>query len=390
MTKILLLDIDGVLIQPKGYRSAVKAVMRYIGKCMGIDCLEVSDTILTRFEAQGIHSEFDMVPLLIGALWDDLLKKNPIPNLSSDVLEAAFQIGALSSKSLSSDWQAEAQVIVPQHIPLKPYEFPAETAYNEGIYPHLPPALRRNLLLHTRNPHLSTTTRLFQEYVLGTERFCQTYHLTAMVQTESFLEKYDQPLLPPQGRAFLRRISLQKDVHLCVMTSRPSLPPIEVKDNDGNYPGESEIALQKVGLENIPIIGLGKIQYGAKQHDVKPERLLKPSAGHALAAIIAALQGSELCAVQLALKWQQRGTLDEIAKILPSEFELHIVEDTLSGIHSARAAIEILNKGGHTISTFAWGLTNNQPEKRAAFEKEGVPCFSKWKDLMDELQKWFP
>jgi hypothetical protein len=389
MTKILLLDIDGVLIQPKGYRAAIRAVIRTIGKFMGIDCLEVSDTILARFEAQGITSEFDMVPLLIGALWDDLLRENPPPNLSSDVLEAASQIGEISSKSLSPGWQLGAQSIAPPFIPLKPYQFPAETAYHEGIYPHLPQALRRNLLLHTRDPHLSTTTRLFQEYVLGTERFCRTYHLESMVQTESFLEKYDRPLLTPQGQAFLRSISLQKDVHLCVMTSRPSLPPIEVKDIDGDYSAESEIALQKVGLENIPIIGLGKIQYVAKQHDVKPERLLKPSAGHSLAAMVAALEGNELLAVQSAVKWQQGGILDEIAKIIPNELELHIVEDTLSGIHSARAATEILNSNGHSVTLLPWGLTNDQPEKIASFEKEGIPCFSKWKDLIAELQKWF-
>ncbi len=62
MTKIILLDIDGVLVHPGGYRAALRAtVQRFIGD------VEIREDLLTDFEKRGISSEWDMSPLIVAA-----------------------------------------------------------------------------------------------------------------------------------------------------------------------------------------------------------------------------------------------------------------------------------------------------------------------------------
>ena len=78
MNRIILLDIDGVLVQPGGYRAALRAtVKRFIGDYVIEEELPVS------MEKRGISSEWDMSPLIIAAYWEDVLSRQPMENLSS-------------------------------------------------------------------------------------------------------------------------------------------------------------------------------------------------------------------------------------------------------------------------------------------------------------------
>ncbi len=379
MIKVLLLDIDGVLIQPNGYRAAVKAVLKLIGKWMGLNNIPIDETTLTDLEARGISSEFDMIPLILATLWEKILNQNHTPNLPSDILEASIHIGRLSTDKVIPRLQ------VP-YFTLQPYQNPAESAWLQGVFPSIPKELGESLLLHTRDPYRSTTTCLFQQFVLGTDRFRKIYNLEPIVQTDSFLEKYDRPMVNQRVIEHLQKLFHKKIVYPCVMTARPSLPPMEVMNTEEEiYPPESEIALAMVGLKDIPLIGLGKIHYLTRKYKMRTERLLKPSAGHSLAAIIAALERCELHAVQSALEWQLNNNIDGILKIIPKELELHIIEDTLSGIYSAQATIELLKANGYRVSFFPWGLTGNHSDKQRAFEMRSIPCFPNWESLMDKL-----
>lgn len=61
---IFLFDIDGVLVEPAGYRAAVHATLRHFLAPAGIPaCLLPDDEILQDFEASGLTSEWDMVPV---------------------------------------------------------------------------------------------------------------------------------------------------------------------------------------------------------------------------------------------------------------------------------------------------------------------------------------
>ena len=140
--------------------------------------------------------------------------------------------------------------------------------------------------------------RLFQHYSLGSRVFCQTYDLPAEVETESFLHTHDRSNINDEIRAKLR----QPNIYLAGLTARPSAPPREVDDSHFGYAPEAEIALELVGLADIPLIAFGKLEYLAAQRGLDPGALIKPSPVHALAATAAALTGDEWA--WLTVRWR--------------------------------------------------------------------------------------
>ncbi len=377
MNKLLLLDIDGVLVRPLGYRAALRASLATIAQWMGFADFSVEEQVISSLEARGISSEFDMLPLLVGALCEAVLSSTPTPELSEDLTQAAEQIAALHP-SLPTHWSVAA-------FTLQEDCFPAEAAYRQGIYPSIPDPLRRSLLLHSRNVYRSTTTRLFQQFVLGSQRFREVYGLPAQVQAPCYLQTYDQPLLEPSSLQRLERAWRSGRIWAAAMTARPSLPPREVSAPDQPYPPEAEAALELLGLADLPLIGLGKVEYVARQANLPVEKLLKPSPAQALAAALVASGSSEINAIQAAVAWLANPTAIHRFNGLPKQFELHVVEDTLGGIRSTRAAAEGLRQLGYRVDLYAWGLTDGNALKRTTLEKEDVRCFDTWEALLDQL-----
>jgi len=59
-----------------------------------------------------------------------------------------------------------------------------------------------------------------------------------------------------------------------------------------------------------------------------------------------------------------------------------VVEDTLGGIRSVRAAGEIFQQAGFKVAVRAFGLTSGSEAKAAAFDNSGVPHFENWRALI--------
>jgi len=209
----------------------------------------------------------------------------------------------------------------------------------------------------------------------------KTYDLPAEIETDSLLQRYDQSNIDDTIREKLR----QPGVHLTAFTARPSVPPREVEAPNLGYAPEAEIALDLVGLPDVPLISFGKLQYLGAQRGYDPETLLKPSPVHALAAIAAALTGKEWASLQAACDWYETGQLKGVFAELPRSLDISIVEDTLGGIRSARAAAEILQKAGLDVTIHAYGLTSGSAAKSAAFEDADVPHFGDWETLIDKF-----
>jgi len=70
---------------------------------------------------------------------------------------------------------------------------------------------------------------------------------------------------------------------------------------------------------------------------------------------------------------------------LPRAFELIVVEDTLGGIRSVRAAGEILKASGFDVNVRPIGLTLGNASKASPFEKAHVPYYSDWESIMEEI-----
>jgi hypothetical protein len=375
MEHILLLDIDGVLVRPGGYRAALHATLNYFVTLMGLPHFEFPEEKLAGFEKRGITSEWDMVPLLLGVLWNDILSRQSLLDLPADVSSAAIEIGKALNGYLPSE------LVIPE-IELVPGQYPVETAFQAGHFPSIPLALRMSLMHRSRDVRASHTMRIFQHYTLGSHAFRQTYNLPAELESESLLHKYDRSILDDGVREKL----LASDAHLAAFTARPSAPPREIESPPLGYAPEAEIALDLVALPDIPLISFGRLQYLGEQRGYDPEVLVKPSPVQALAGISAALTGDEWSALQAACDWHESGRLAGPLAELPGAIEVSIVEDTLSGIRSVQAAGEILRKAGLDVTVHTYGLTSGSAAKSAAFEQAGVPYFSDWDILIRHLK----
>jgi hypothetical protein len=294
--------------------------------------------------------------------------------LPDEVSAAAVEIGRHLNGYRPSD------LIIPE-FELVAGQYPADTALQSFFFPFIPEPLRTNLLHRSRDVHFSQTMRTFQQFTLGSQAFVQAYDLPAEVETESLLRKYDRSNIDD---AILEKFC-QPGIYLTAFTARPSAPPREVEAPPLGYAPEAEIALDLVGLHDIPLISFGKLQYLGEQRGYDPEVLLKPSPVQALAGIAAALTGNEWAALQAACDWHETGQLKGVLAELPHSFDVTIVEDTLGGVRSVQAAGEILQKAGLDVTVRAYGLTSGSAAKSAAFEQMGVPFCADWKSLIKHL-----
>ncbi len=374
MTHVILLDIDSVLIRPGGYRAAVRSTLNYVLKEMGLPPQPWDDALLSDLEARGITSEWDMTALLLGALLDDLVGTHPDLRGVPASLEAAIPWVRRHVDGASAPGAA-----VPPFT-WRAGETPSDAALRLGMFPHLPEDLRGDLLGFTRDVSRAYLTRLFQNFTLGSVHFRRTYGQSPLVESESLLERHDQPLIPPAVRRTLREAWHRNDVRLCAFTARPTLPPRGVSTTLLGYPPEAELALQRVEMDDLPLIGYGKLNYIGVRYGLKGETLLKPSAVQALAAIGAALHGDELRALEDAIRWQRTGEWQA-----PQPLHVHVVEDTSGGVRSVQAAVQALQSTGQQVQAHLWGLVPKGSLKESVLNRLGATCHARWESLLPDL-----
>lgn len=370
MKRIILLDIDGVLIQPGGYRAALRAtVKRFIGDYV------IEEDLITSMERRGISSEWDMAPLIVAAFWEGMFSRYYIDLLSDDMAVASHNM-----KHLCKMMETPNQLLIPE-FDLADGKYPVDAAYEQGCFPSIPSGLRKNLMTESRDVYKSHTFRTFQHFTLGSEKFEETYQLSAEFEAQSLLLTEDKANVNAEIRERLRH----ERNSIAGFTARPSKPPKEWDGSQRGYAPEAELGLELAGLADIPLMSFGKLEFIAAQHGLNPATLMKPSPFHALAGILAAWTGDELSALNAAYEWHTSGKLNGEFSKLPKSFELYVIEDTMGGVRATRAAGEILRKAGFEISTHTLGLTSGIEQKAQAFRKADVPHFETWDELLKML-----
>ena len=376
--QVFLFDIDGVLVEPRGYRRATQAAVRhFLAGLAGEGFPLPGDEEYSWLEAQRITSEWDMVPLFLGAVVEHLLAQKLLPAPPPELPSLA------SIRSQSGGVPPDYRGLI---RPLLPYlssgEYPAVTAFRlvqagGPLFPHLAgTALSRLLFEDTRSLERSAATRLFQNLSLGAEAFRRVYRREPEVNSPSYLQTEDLPLLNPAKRERLLRSWSADEIDLAAYTLRPSLPPREARDPDAGYSPEAEMALALVGLDQIPIIGYGRILFLGQRHGLGTGQLTKPAPVQALAAVHAALGRQELPALEAALRlWQKGAGTHEFTPFDPGRGLLvHVFEDSAGGIEAVRQAGLLLNQSGFPAEVRAWGISSH-PEKVRALEAAGVTVF---------------
>ena len=389
---IALFDIDGVLIQPGGYRSAYRETLKYFLYKANLEHLVPDDQIPELFEAHGVTSEWDMIPITLAIALDAACSQvqRIIPEIDLQQLLVMLQFNNLYE--LAVDYDSEIRRLSEYYF-IK--EIPSESLLqicldnNEAvIFPHLAGVGRRLLLEIFGSSRLvdqSSITRIFQNIILGDEVFEYTYDIPAELHLSSYLELYDRPLIQPLTCNHLQRLSTEKKIYLAAYTARPSLPPIETPLVANGYSPEAEMALSLLCFKDIPLIGLGKVAYLAKQLQVNPDSLLKPSPIQALAAIAAAWSVKEWLSLTWAADFyeQSEKQYNRLTKLnegiigrndFPGALDIHIFEDSPNGIQACKEATVILNNIGIEAKLFAWGIAQND-DKKEVLKSMGATIF---------------
>lgn len=395
---VFLFDLDGVLVRPGGYRASVQATVNYFTNQLGLGNLAPDEATIGIFEAQGVTCEWDMVPLLLLAVLDQAQVHSP-------------HLGPLESWEAARNGMQVARVDLPI-IDFAPYLRqmgryirPGEAASDSilaacrlGQAGDLFLALQgqgvlAELLSSTRWLARSRVTQVFETFALGDQVFTQATGLPAQLRSESLLARYDLPLLASDSRDRLVALRAQDRLRFAAYTARPSQPDGQPDELLAMYVPEAEMALAQIGIDAFPLVGTGQMGEASRQLGEPEERLTKPAPYHAIAAAATAWTGDR-CA---ALEWTEqlfccfernqncasvKARLGAEQAALPANLQLHIFEDSPTGMRGGKLAAELLAQLGINVQLNLWGVSEHA-EKAAALRLEGAQVFPDVNQALD-------
>jgi hypothetical protein len=374
--RILLFDMDGVLLEPHAYHRALVDTVSHVGRILGYGDIIINGTEITAFEAAGVSSEWDSAAICAALLLENLWREFPWATLPEASLARVLPEHGVAPPAFRPFIDSLSRADLRELSPL----IRAERLLLEGHCPRTPTQRQsvQEILRKARQIDGSLTHRIFQELVLGSREFALTYALPSLMDIASYLREYDLPALPAHAQLRLIRW-LQKDDHWAsIFTSRPSRPV------GGQFcTPEAEIGAESVGLENLPVIGLGGLSWLSAHRDCDPDAFRKPAPVHALAAMRVVLSGDVQEALEAAAALVLDGRADRGWNDL-SGAEIYTFEDTVGGMQSARAARELLDRHGVKVELSLFGITDSDA-KRQALEATGATVLSSLAVALDQL-----
>lgn len=388
MANIIILDIDGVLVKPGGYRTALHRTIAHFLEQLGLpDSFNLTEEEIGTFEANGITSEWDMIPLTFASLFDKALSnaKIHLPSLRQAIEWFRKTNPIIERPSYVAN--------IPQWLGLGIQSLPLADALFSRLQQNPENHPFRNLagqpfavevLGNTRDFSANPYSRLFQNQVLGKALFAQYYPNLPAVEVESTLENYDEPNLEPALQQELRELIKNKKIHAAAMTLRPNwVENISINGNScrAGFSPEAEIALHLCGLEGIPLAGYGTLLWAAERYQLAIDQILKPSEFHALTAITLTFTNlTNALQFTMNLYHSAYGNTPEgsplsLADLLPGEpLHIHVFEDSPNGIRSVIRACEVLKNAGWPVVLNLWGITDH-PHKKKALQDSGARVF---------------
>ena len=382
--QVWLLDLDGVLIYPGGYRAALKATVNHFTRAMGLGDYAQAEATIETFEACGITSEWDSSPICVAVLLAEIWRADPALRLPADFEAALSAVRARAPLWPAPDLAAWARRILqamsgtasyPSDAALKLLRDDARRSpERNGRLVELDTLLRQ-LLERNRDLLRSPTMRVFQHYTMGSRAFASHYGIAPSFETPSLLHDLDRPALSSSSRDMILELASQGKVHPVIYTARPCQPRT-LPGRPEDYAPEAEIALDLIGLADLPLAAYGHLTWLAAQCNQRPDYFVKPSPVHALTAMAMAIGGSEREALETALALVREGRLAApLSDLRGRRVEVHVFEDSARGIRGVREAARRLEQAGVRVDVRAWGIADH-PEKRRALESLDALTFT--------------
>jgi hypothetical protein len=350
---LFLLDLDGTLIRDRGYRAAIDATVIGYSQQHHLSVYPPSDDDIYLLHAHGYSNEWDTVAFLAG-----ILHHAQNTGLSGRPDYQAWTLKTDLYDGLPNERACSALL----------HESPVE------LHP-----LLHTLLDNVTDVANTPTTRYFAELILGSELFTLHYGLPALLNTSALLEQLDEPLINAHSREILLR------QQACIFTARPSLPPghrLAPRDPEHPtswsftrppadactpvHPPEAEIGLRLLGLEHLPMIALGHIQWLADCYGERVYDLTKPNPVQALAAMLTARGTPERPSLHAAYDFWKTGLLPKPFTALQGE-RVYVLEDNATGIRSCIQAGQLLRQQGINVAVHGIGVTS-APAKQAVLQ----------------------
>lgn len=359
--KILLLDMDGVLLNPLGYHEALQENVRRWGRALGFADAVLRREDILRFESAGVSAEWVSgamcVALLQLARWERDPDADVPPALSSP---------AESHDIPAPDFGAFARELLATNDPRRAVQTGIEMLEARCQRPEHATVVRELITQATQFSH-SPFHRSQQELVLGSDQMQAVYGAEPELDTSGYLLTRDRPLLSAEDVQQLLEWRAIDGHAAAVMTNRPSHLPA------GGGSPEAELGLQLLGLEALPYAGMGAVAWLAGQEGLAVEARLKPHAVHALTAIRLAM-GTDLMNDLAAVAALLQGELDDGWRALDGA-ELIVLEDSANGCLSTRAAQDLLGEHGLQVTVRLHGIAPGG-SKRRVLEGVGATVFA--------------
>jgi hypothetical protein len=276
---LFLFDVDSVLVEANGYLRALQDTVAHFSRQMGVGAHPPTEAEVRALEAHGLTSEWDSAPTCVAALLVERLRREPgFPQEPSFALPAdwadALTTLAAHSFPLPHPGYADLARRVGERMANQPGAAQAARAVlwedvlaTPNLEPHRSAldALFDTLLGRTHDFYRAPITRHFQHLVIGSQGVRQTYGVDPDFESAAYLQEYDRPLLATDVRTRLRKAVEAKAVRIALYTARPSLPPADANVTADGYSPEAEMARSLVGLDDYPLIGLGRVRWLAER-----------------------------------------------------------------------------------------------------------------------------
>lgn len=354
--KILLLDMDSVLLTPRGYHLALQETTRLLGRALGFPGSAITQQEINQFEAVGITSEWETAAvfacLMLKTGWSaglplDLPNAPPLPAPEPHALPRPDLLGFL--KGLPTPTPGRRVLNDASRLLLSDLDQGSREA-------------RRieHILATCRRLDGSIVHWIFQELALGSPTFAETYGKAPYLHAPSYLLEHDKSNLDPAMTAMLLTWLGQPHHGGAIFTNRPS------SSMDGYFDTpEAELGRALVGLDDLPIVGTGDLGWLASTQGADIGAYLKPSPVHALAGLARAAGIGQRVALEGALAiatGQLREPFNRLAGAV-----VFVFEDSAKGLASASEAGSLLGETGVSVTVNLLGVTD-LPAKRARLQ----------------------
>lgn len=345
--EIYLFDMDGVLLQARGYHRALQETVRLAGESLGRSDIHLSQAQIDRFEALGISSEWHSSALCLAVMMIEEQSGVRSTGLDLQALFGAIEAQPLGQPALQRGLAAIAELANQNGVAL------------DGI---------AEVFAHSESIEHSPTMNWFQELVLGSQAYQSLYRKPPQFSNGSYLKLYDERKLSPQNAERILAWAGRNGRAAAIMTNRPSSGP-------PGFSGapDAEMGAVLVGLSDLPLIGFGEITWLAERTGREVGTLTKPSPAHALAAILTACGWLVEDSLHFAAEQPGNWELSDLSYLGGSR--VTVFEDTPGGMLAVQAARDLLFSVGIEFEIRKVGIAADE-SKRAALAAQGAAVFS--------------